>query len=350
MMGKIKTLIIKYVVVIALFIKSLFASAFSLQPILPFVQVSENGLVKCKSVPFVPFDADPSLGQTFVYSSNKLLYVIDKYFYNPFLTTDGGKYLVEFNFRIYYRSTAIYINKDGSSTQETPDRDGKAINIYKDGKLFKSILFSELKIDSSKIDFTRSGNWFDWDFSVSDSNRNEIRAKMERVPFFTDHGNLFVIAADEQLIEIDLSTGKVVYKALAYEALLKLNNWSSGLKYRKYEKVKYPGKFYLPKLHNGKSIDQSLAKYLNKTVAKDDKEDAVYQVYIHTLLINKKGRCEDVYVSTEMRKDLSKQFTHNSDNSLKSMIEDWIKDQAFNTRSFPKGIFKYKYTGFLYFK
>lgn len=76
-----KILIIKHIMVVTLTLKVLLGSAFSLQPILPFVQISENGLVKCKSVPFAPFDADPSLGQTFVYSGNKLLYVIDKYFY-----------------------------------------------------------------------------------------------------------------------------------------------------------------------------------------------------------------------------------------------------------------------------
>lgn len=350
-MSKIKNFKIKYVMAIALTIQSISGNAISLQPILPFVQITENGLVKCRSVPFAPFDADPSLGKTFVYSGNRLLYVIDKYFYEPFLTTEQGKYLVEFNFRIYVRTTTIYINRDGSSMEEKPNLEGKAINIYKDGKLFKSILFSELKIDTSRIDFKLSRNWFDWNFKVSDSSRDEIRTKMESVPFFCDNENLFIIGSDEQLIKIDISTGSIVSKEPAYDALLKLNNnWSSGLKNRNYKKVRYPEKFYLPKLHNGKSMGKSLAKFLNNRVAKDDKDGAVHQVYIHTLLINKKGKCEDVYVSTEMRTNLKKRFTYNADNSLKSKIESWIKDQVFDTQIFPKGLLKYKYTGFLYFK
>lgn len=50
-------------------------------------------------------------------------------------------------------------------TQEKTILDGKAINIYKEGKLLKSILFRELNIDTSKIDFTRSENWFDWNLT-----------------------------------------------------------------------------------------------------------------------------------------------------------------------------------------
>jgi hypothetical protein len=346
---KRKFFILKYFMIIALTLKAILGSAFGLQPILPFVQVSENGLVNCKSVPFAPYDADPSLGQTYVYSDNKLLYAIDKYFYNPFFTTDHGKYLIELNFKIYYKPTAINVEKDGSSRQEKPNLDGKAINIYKDGKLFKSILFSELGIDTSKINYAHIGNWFTWNFKKSDSNRNEIKIKMEGVPFFYDQRHLFVISADEQLIKIDLSSGLLVSREPAYEALIRLNNWSSGLTDRKYEKVNYPEKFFLPKLKVGKSIGKSLAKFLGKTVA-NDKDYAVYQVYFHTLLINKQGKCEYVYVSTEKRSDLKKPFTFNSDNSLKSEIESWIKEQVFDTRSFPKGYLKYKYTDFLYLK
>jgi hypothetical protein len=335
---------------LTLTLKVIIGSAFSLRPMLPFVQITENGLIKCKSIPFAPFDADPSLGQTFVYSGKKLLYVIDKYIYEPFLTTEQGKYLVEFNFRIYYRPITIHINNDGSSMEEKPNPEGKAINIYKDGRFFKSIQFSELKIDTSKIDFKNSGNWVDWNFKIKDSSRDEIRTKMANVPFFYEKENLFIIAADDQLIKIDLSKGSVISKEPAYEALKKVNTWSSGLKERRYEKVRYPEEFYLPKLYNGKSIAQTLSKFLNKSVAKGDKDNAVYQVYIHTLLINNKGKCEDVYVSTEMRSNLNKQFTHNSDNSLKPKIESWIKAQVFDIRSIPKGFLKFKYTNFIYLK
>lgn len=119
---------------------------------------------------------------------------------------------MEFNFRIYVRPTTIYINRDGSSMEEKPNFEGKAINIYKDGKLFKSIFFSDLNIDTSKIDFKLSRNWFDWNFKVSDSNRDEIRGKMESVPFFCDNENLFIIGSDEQLIKIDISKGNIVSK------------------------------------------------------------------------------------------------------------------------------------------
>jgi hypothetical protein len=325
------------------------AFATTWAPIYPYTQKTEDGKVKSHSFPYGVNDGGYGPGQTFVYSNGKLLYSIDKYFSTPFFTTNNGQYLIEFDFYLNYRQTDRIIDDSGKITIQPIVYDGKAVNIYKDGILFKTIDFIELKIDTSKIKINEFGNWFAWNYKFDDTTKDDLKKKMYQHPAFIENDKLFLITSDNQLIGIQIATGQITDRQNAYETLKQKSSWTPTTFKRKYKKVKYPDKFLLPELQNGKTIDQGLAELLNKKISDGDRDSAVIQIYFHTLLINKEGKCEDVYTSPSIRKDTNKD-SYIDDPKLKIEIEDWIKQQTFKTNSFPRGFQKFKYTDFVYLK
>lgn len=323
------------------------AFATTWAPIYPYTQKTEEGKVKSHSVPYGVYDGGYGPGETFVYANGKLLYSIDKYFSAPFFTTNNGHYLIEFNFYLNYLQS-MGINDSGEMTFEPIVYDGKAINIYKDGKLYKTIDFTELKIDTSKIKVNVSGSWFSWNYNLNDTTKDALKKKMHQHPAFIENDKLYLITTDNQLIAIEIATGQITNRQNAYEELKQKSNWTPTTFKRKYKKVKYPEKFLLPELQNGKTIAQGLAEHLNKRISNGERDSAVIQIYLHTLLINKEGKCEDVYSSPSTRKEKKDNYT--DDPQLKIEIEHWLKQQTFNTKTFPKGFQKYKYTDFVFLK
>lgn len=332
---------------LTIFAVTAFATTWA--PIYPYTQKTEDGKIKSYSVPYGVYDGGYGPGQTFVYSNGKLLYSIDKYFSTPFFTTNNGQYLIEFDFFLNYRQPFEIVDDSGKVTIEPVLYDGKAVTIYKDGKLFKTIDFSELKIDTSKIKINEVGNWFSWNYMVTDTTKDALKNKMDQHPAFIEMDKLYLITVDNQLIVIEVTTGQITDRKNGYETLKQKSNWTPTIFKRKYKKVKYPDKFLLPELQNGKTIDQGLAELLNKRVSNGDRDSAVIQIYFHTLLINKEGKCEDVYTSPSLRKGTPKD-NYIDDPKLKIEIEDWIKQQTFNTSTFPRGFQKFKYTDFVYLK
>lgn len=328
---------------------SVTAYASSWAPVYPYTQKTENGKVKTQSVPYGVYDGGHGPWQTFVYAKGKLLYSIDKYFSTPFFTTNNGQYLIEFDFFLEYFQPYGLIDDSGKVTIDPIVYDGEAINVYKDGKLFKTINFNELNIDFSKIKVNEFGNWFAWNYSLNDTTKDALKKKMYRHPAFIENDKLYLITADSQLIAIEIATGQITVQKNAYEILKQKTNWTPTTFSRKYKKLKYPEKFLLPELQNGKTIDQGLAELLNKRISDGDRDSTVIKIYFHTLLINKKGKCEDVYISPSVRKD-TKKDNYIDDPKLKIEIEEWIIRQTFKTKTFPKGFQKFKYTDFVYLK
>jgi len=339
--------IIATITLLTFFSVTSFATTWA--PIYPYIQKTEDGKVKTHSVPYGVNDGGYGPGQTFVYANGKLLYSIDKYISTPFFTTNNGQYLIEFDFFLNYRQPFRIIDDSGKVTIEPIVYDGEAIKIYKDGKLFKTINFNELNIDTSKIKVNEFGNWFAWNFNVSDTTKDDFKIKMYQHPAFIVSDKLYLITADNQLITIEVATGQITDRQNAYETIKQKPNWKPTTFKRKYKKVKYPDKFLLPELQNGKTIEQGLAELLNKRISDGDRDSAVIQVYFHTLLINKEGKSETVYASPSIRKD-TKKDNYIDDPKLKIEIEDWIKLQTFITKTFPKGFQKFKYTDFVYLK
>lgn len=324
-----------------------FATTWAL--IYPYTQKTENGKIKSHSVPYGVNDGGYGPGQTFVYANGKLLYSIDKYFTAPFFTISNGQYLIEFDFYLNCKQPIVAIDDSGKAIVRPILYDGKAVNIYKDGKLFNTIYFTELKIDTSKIEIGEFRNWFTWNFSIHDTTKDALKKKMYEHPAFIEDDKLYLITADNQLIEIKVKTGEITGRQNAYEVIRQKSNWTPTVFKRKYKKVKYPEKFLLPELQNGKKIEQGLAELLNKKICNGDRDSAVIQIYFHTLLINKEGKCEEVYTSTSTRKD-TKKDNYIDDPKLKIEIEDWIKQQVFKTNTFPRGFQKFKYMDFVYLK
>lgn len=325
------------------------AFATSWGPIYPYTQHTEDGKVKSHSFPYGVYDGGYGPGETFVYANGKLIYTIDKYFSSPFFTTNNGKYLIEFDFYPNYRQPfGSFDESSGKVTIEPIVYDGKVVNIYEDGKLFKTIDFSELEIDTSKIKVNKFGNWFAWNYNLNDTTKDELKKKMYENPAFIEKDNLYLISADNQLIGIEIATGKIADRQNAYETLKQKSNWTPTTFKRKYKKVKYPDKFLLPELQNGKTIEQGLAELLNKKISDGDRDGAIIQIYFHTLLINKEGKCEIVYISPS-RKDINK-GNYIDDPKLEIEIVDWIKQQTYKTKTFPRGFQKFKYKDFVYLK
>ena len=120
---------------------------------------------------------------------------------------------------------------------------------------------------------------------------------------------------------------------------------------RKYKKIKYPDKFYLPLLENGKTIEQGLSELLDYESSNLDRDSARVQIYLHSLVINNSGKCELVYVSPCIRENTEIDFMNIGDNvELKSKIESWILSQTYNIKTLPKDFIKYKYSDFVYLK
>jgi hypothetical protein len=305
------------------------ATATTWAPIYPYTQKTEDGKVKSHSVPYGVNDGGYGPGETFVYAGGKLLYSIDKYFTAPFFTTNNGQYLIEFDFYLNYWQPMRIIDDSGKVTIEPIVYDGKAVNIYKDGKLFKTIHFTELKIDTSKIKINEFGNWFSWNYGLNDTTKDILKKKMYQHMAFIENDKLYLITADNQLIAIEVATGQITDRQNAYETLKQKSNWTANTAKRKFKKVKYPEKFLLPELKNGKTIEQGLAELFNKQKSNGDGDSAVIIIYFHTLLINKDGKCEDVYTSPSTRIDF-KRGNYIEDPKLKIEIENWLKQQTFN--------------------
>ena len=174
--------------------------------------------------------------------------------------------------------------------------------------------------------------------------------KMYQHPAFIEENKLYLISVDNQLISIEIETGNIIDRQNAFEILKLKTNWKPNAIKRKYKKVKYPDKFFLPNLQNGKSIDKALSELIDMRTTEGDKDSALLQIYFHTLLINKDGKCEEVYVSPSRRSDLKNDFYDEVDKQLKTEIEKWVMGQTFNTKTIPNKFLKYKYSDFVYLK
>ena len=318
-------------------------------PIYPYTQKTEKGKVKIKSFPYDPFHGGHGPGETFVYCKGELLYSIDKYFTTPFFTYDNGKYLIEVDFYLNFQNPIGIIDENGTIHKDPINYDGDAIRIYENGELRNTIKFSELKIDTSRININKYGNWFSWNYRSNDST-NAMKNKMDDFPAFLSDGDLHIITSDNQLVTLDIKSATQSNVPNAENYFDQKENWKPTKIKRKFHKIKYPEKFSLPKLANGKTIEQALSEFLNKEPANDNRDSSTVQIYFHTLLINSNGACEDISVSPSTRSGVDKDFSHSYNAVLKERIEEWAMKQRFKTNTIPKSFVKYKYLDFVYLK
>lgn len=301
---------------------------------LPYVQHTENGTIETHSIPYEPNRGPFGKGETIVYANGKPLYQIDEYFSEPFYTTNEGRYLIAYNF--------------ACNLHQFKNHDGNAVNIYKDGVLEHTIKYSELEVEPITLrpwELEPYGNSV-WNYRTLEGEKDKLKLKMAAHPAFVEDGKLHIITLDNQLIKIEIETGQIVERGQAYETLQKDSLWAPENAHREYQRINYPKD--LPRLKNGTGFDEGLSAFLGTSIPPES--DASIQIYIHTLLINNKGKCEIIYASPSKNSDSSKPISFETDQELKLVIEKWAMQQTFQTTSIPKGFKKLAYSGFVYLK
>jgi hypothetical protein len=277
---------------------------------------------------------------TFVFDGGRLLYSVDKYFSSPFFTCQNGRYLATIDFHLSYRAEPILRDDDRPPERTVAEPDGGTIHIYDGGVLLKTISFSELAVPLADVHVHEASDRLAWNFETSDD--DPLLVKMAKYPAFVEGDALYLITADDQLITIHVPTGVITGRSVASVTLGARKEWAPcGIK-RKYERVKYPDKFFLPPLNDGPSMAEATASLFGMVALKEHKHDADLEIYLHTLLINEQGHCEVVYatVTSKVRKV--------DDPELKRQFEAWVREQVFDMRSLPKRFPKFKYSGFLF--
>jgi hypothetical protein len=319
------------------------AQATTWAPVYSFTQRTEGGAITCRSVPYGVHDGPAGLGETFVYSKGKLLYSIDKYFSTSFFTHGNGRYLVSIDFHVSYPNHVTHII-DGSGIvikEKENEPDARVIHIYDQGVLHHSIAFGDLRVDRSKVLTNTQGGWFAWNYTAPEQDASALLQKMAKHPAFVEGDRLCLIAADGQLIQIHIPSGDFVGRSTAAETLDKRLDWSPSTFKRKYERVKYPDKFFLPPLKDGNSLGNAVAELLGM-VASDEYDEVDLNIYLHTLLINDQGRCELAYITVT-----PKQGMDTATGALEELLVAWMKEQSFDTRSMPRRFPKFKYSDFI---
>lgn len=307
----------------------------------PYTQRTEQGMVLCRSVPYCargPFDQ----GETFVYRKGKLLYSIGKYISTALFTFGEGRYLIEVDFEMQGSAPEILWSADTTTSRlpKTVAPDGASISIYDMGQPLRRIMFSELGIDGEsmhRFGFRR----FTWRYGAAEPTGSQIEARMARQPAFMDGDRLCLIASDEQLIEVSIPSGAIVGRSMARETLGSRDSRRPQQVKRKYVRTKYPEKFFLPKLKDGRSLDLAASSIAKIDATQDTVRIPEIQVYLHTLLINRQGRCEVVHASVSEGK------MGGAQHQLEQDLSRWLQQQEFDTRTIPRGFDKFKYTGFL---
>lgn len=331
------------VIVMLLLVISQIAFATTWAPAYPYTQRTEGGEITCRSVPYGVRDGPFGLGETFVYRKGQLLYSVEKYFSKPFLTHGHGRYLISIDFHAFHPDHDIRIlgGDDDGIRGEDNRSDTKVIHIYDQGVLLSTVAFGDLRVDSSKIRVNMHGGWFAWCYSAPEQGSSALQESMAKHPAFIEADRLCLITADGQLIEIDVPSGEVVGRSIAVETLKKRSDWSPSNFKRRYERVKYPDKFHLPSLKDGRSLEMAVADLLGMSVPREHGQAEV-DIYVHTLLINREGRCEQAYVTVTSKKGGAE-----ATQALEERVLAWVKEQKFDIRSIPRGFDKFKYSGFL---
>jgi hypothetical protein len=352
----------------------------------PYIQQIEGQNVVVKAIPYDPFSGSPMIGLTEVYLNNKLLYSIDKYYREKIFTSEDGEYLV-----VVHTSNSEGMLSYSSFGMEHIKFNQKAIEVFKNGQPFKTFTVKDV-VDTTKfLNNERFLNWIyyvdleafqmakfgcesckevygrrvlrtidtseididDWEKcrrECDSAGSKNTAVRISQNAIYVQGNSLFVLTSQHTVVKLNFAEMTIQQVGFDKEVPnIKIFN-PPTLK-RKYKKLKYPEKFLLPELYNGKTIDQALAELLNKRVSIGHGDSAAIRIYFHTLLINKEGKCEQVYVSPSIRDDLKKDFMYfENDEKLKEIIEEWIKLQTFKTATIPKEFFKYNFEDFVYLK
>lgn len=322
--------------------------ATSWLPVYPYSQKTENGKVECKSYPYEVDKGPHGLGETFVYSGGRLLYTIDKYFYHPFFTANNGEYIIEYQTGSDFHIPDILLYPNGKEMREPFVFDMDAVKIYKSGALSRLIHFSSLGIDTTKLDVNYNGHWVNWGYQNKIMN-DSLGSKMAKNPVFMEGGNIYLITCDDQLIGIQLSSGKIVSREKASSTLGKKRRWNPVSTPKEFFSVKYPEDgFYELKTIQGMELDSAILNLFGLTSTDVDRDKAKMRIDIRQLLINRDSVCEKTELVVEFRDEGTKKFNYNP--GLSAELEKWVLLQRFDTLLIPEGFQKFCFSGIVYLR
>ena len=326
-----------------------FAQAEEGDPVLPYRLKSKKGKIKIHAFPYTPFSQNTGVGETYVFRKRKELYVIPKYISNPIFTYAKGDILVELKYNIMFNHPMSNQKNGGNVENKSLEFDGNVVTIYKSGKLFESIHFSDLGLDTNKFEIHTYHHEIDWRYICTDSS-NEKLVKIGNQPYHVNGNILSLFTIDDEWIQVDIETGLIIDHKDIKEFISSSEKLDDEIIEKKFEPVMYPKKFTLPRLASGKSLKNGLSLYLNKLVAINYRDSAHVQIYVHELLVSKDGKCLEVDVSVSTRKNSTENFGHIFDEKLKEKIEKWIMGEMFISNSTPVAFPKFNFYGFIYFK
>jgi len=323
----------------------------------PYTKKVEGQNVTIKSIPYEPFSASPMKGLTQVYLNNKLLYSVDNYYRERIFASNDGRYLV-----IVY---PLKIPSRKISGLDYKLYEQEVIAVLKDGVPFKTFTLKET-LDTASLNYNAKDWLYRWDYETYGARKlKKEEISIFRNSIYVQNNSLFVLTNKNFVVKLDLTT--LTLEQLPMEEVIPNKKKFKPPKITvKYRHVRYPDKyfkyrktgsaFFLPKLKNGKTIEEGIAEFLCLKVGNiRDRDSAVVQLYFHTLIIAKDGKCDYVYVSPSQKtaddKDFSSKYPMDEqDKALKLKVEQWIMEQIFETKTLPKGFPKYAYSDFIYLK
>jgi len=296
---------------------------------LPYVQHTENGTIETHSIPYETNRGPFGKGETIVYANGKPLYHINEYFSEPFYTTNEGRYLITYNF--------------ACNLHQFKNHNGNAVNIYRNGKLLHSVKHSELEITPKALEpWEAHLDLETWNYQCPEKEADSLKLQMARHPAFIEDGMLFLITSDQQLIGIDIVSGKITSRNKAYETLKNRVAWAPETVLKEYGGSQFPSD--LPLLKNGKTFEEGLTMYLGREASHMD--DSNISVYIRSLLLNRNGQCEAINCTPFNITESDVEY----DEGLQVKIENWVLQTHFQTTTIPANFTKYCYSASLHFK
>ncbi|MFB6342771.1 DUF6794 domain-containing protein [Saccharicrinis sp. FJH62] len=269
-----------------------------------------------------------SVGNTIIYSSDSTeLYTINRYFYirknesEILISNDGTK--------VAYISDKVLGLKDGNEN----------IIVFNNGEKTTSFNLSELTdCDSESLDcylfYRRKYEVWANNEHVNINDTTHLENKLMESVLYTDNDTVYIFSKLGRLIKLNLNTSEINFESYR-EIDISIFDRLKSVKINTLKLKNVPSFLNLPKLKDGNSFYESLAKYLNLQVTPETlKYKNEYKKYWinFDLIIDKTGIANiDSIIN----------YTYNFP---VSKLTEFVKTCSFNSSTVPEEVGKWKYT------
>ena len=345
----------------------------------PYVQQIDGQNIVVKAYSYAPYKCGPMIGVTKIYSNNKLLYSIDKYYREKIFTSQDGQYLA-----VVSTSNSAGLTSYSSLFCTGINFNQIVIEVFKNGLPFKTYTLKDV-IDTTLL--VNNGFLFNWaynldfesfeeaicnckywrkDLTISEKKKclngdttsycrewingcDSIKIfKAEKILYknsiYVQNNSLFILTNQNTVVKLDFETLEI--QQLPFEKIVPDKKTFNPPKLkRKYKKIKLPDKFSEPNIKDGRSFEEGIANLFNLTVSNSDKGTFC----VHTcFVLNREGKCIDFYGSVNDER-ITKFFVEKSINKeMTDKLNKWGNEQIFDTRLIPKGFEAYTFLSFVY--